>query len=90
MYKKILIPVDGSEKSQAAVRKGAEMASIFGATVTLFHVVPVLTIDRFRSIIIDEAKTQGNCLNRPHPKSLNSISPWTQKWCPATLLMPSA
>ncbi len=70
MYKKILIPVDGSEKSQAAVRKGAEMASIFGATVTLFHVVPVLTIDRFRSIIIDEA--------------------WTQKWCPATLLMPSA
>lgn len=59
MYKKILIPVDGSEKSALAARQGAELASKLEATVTLFHVVPVLPVDRFRSIVIDEVKVQG-------------------------------
>ncbi len=59
MYKKVLIPIDGSEKSMHAARVGAELASKFGAEVALFHVIPVLPIDRFRSIVIDEVKVQG-------------------------------
>ncbi len=59
MYKKILIPVDGSEHSTQAAIQGTELAQIIGATVTLFHVVPVLPVDRFRTIVIDEIKLQG-------------------------------
>ncbi len=59
MYKKILIPIDGSEHSTQAALQGAELAQKIGATVTLFHVVPVLPVDRFRSIVIDEVKLQG-------------------------------
>ena len=59
MYKKILIPIDGSEQSTESALQGAELAQIIGATVTLFHVVPVLPVDRFRSIVIDEIKVQG-------------------------------
>lgn len=59
MYKKILIPVDGSEKASLATHQAAELASILGSEVTLFHVVPILPVDRFRSIVIEESRTQG-------------------------------
>jgi len=59
MYKKVLIPIDGSEQSLKAAHQGAELAKRFDATVTLFHVVPVLTVDRLRSIVIDEVKVHG-------------------------------
>ena len=40
MYKKILVPIDGSGKSLLAACHGAELASNFGASVTLIHVIP--------------------------------------------------
>ena len=40
MFKHILIPTDGSEQSQAAVRKGVELAKIHNARVTAIHVIP--------------------------------------------------
>jgi nucleotide-binding universal stress UspA family protein len=40
MFKHLLIPIDGSELSLMAVRKGAEFASEIGATVTLLFVKP--------------------------------------------------
>ena len=42
MYKKILVPLDGSEKASAAAGKAVELASIVGAEVTMFHVIPAL------------------------------------------------
>ncbi|HHW44054.1 MAG TPA: universal stress protein [Desulfotomaculum sp.] len=39
MFKKILVPVDGSEASRLAVRTAARMAEKFGAEVMLFHVM---------------------------------------------------
>lgn len=39
MYKHILIPVDGSTTSLLAVSKAAELAKIFGSTVTAVYVV---------------------------------------------------
>ncbi len=59
MYKKILVAIDGSEQSSLAALRGAELALKLGATVTLFHVVPVLPVDRFRSIVVDEVKVHG-------------------------------
>ena len=40
MFKNILIPTDGSEQSQRAIRSGIELAKIHGARVTGIHVIP--------------------------------------------------
>jgi len=39
LFKKILIPTDGSENTKAAVRKGLEMAKATGGEVTALYVV---------------------------------------------------
>jgi len=39
MYKKILMPTDGSNCSQAAIREGLEVAKHMGARVTFLYVV---------------------------------------------------
>lgn len=68
MYKKILVPVDGSEKAAKAALHGAELASKLGADLILFHVVPSLppyvntSPDRFGNIqqaIMDEFHRHG-------------------------------
>jgi nucleotide-binding universal stress UspA family protein len=40
MFNNILIPTDGSERSQLAVRTGVELARVHGARVTGIHVIP--------------------------------------------------
>src|SRR3954470_1532959 len=40
MFKNILIPTDGSEQSQRAVRLGVELAKLHGARVIGIHVIP--------------------------------------------------
>ena len=40
MFKNILVPTDGSEQSQRAVRTGVELAKLHGARVTGVHVIP--------------------------------------------------
>lgn len=71
MYKKILVPVDGSEKAARAALHGAELASKLGAGLVLFHVVPSLpsyvnmSPDRFGHIqqaIIDEFYAEGRAI----------------------------
>ncbi|TEB05856.1 putative universal stress protein [Pelotomaculum schinkii] len=74
MYKKILIPVDGSEKASLAARQAAELASILGSEVTLFHVVPILPVDRFRSIVIEESRLQGKELLEQARKELDQFN----------------
>ena len=40
MFKNILIPTDGSEQSQRAIRAGVNLAKLHGARVTGIHVIP--------------------------------------------------
>jgi nucleotide-binding universal stress UspA family protein len=40
MFKNILIPTDGSEQSQRAIRTGVELAKLHGARITGVHVIP--------------------------------------------------
>lgn len=40
MFKNILIPTDGSELSQRAVRTAVELAKLHGARITGIHVIP--------------------------------------------------
>jgi nucleotide-binding universal stress UspA family protein len=41
-YKKILVPLDGSETSEAILPEIEKLASAFGASICLLHVVPTL------------------------------------------------
>lgn len=40
MYKKILVPLDGSSRSMAAAEQAIQIAAGFGAQVVFFHVAP--------------------------------------------------
>lgn len=40
MFKNILVPTDGSEQSQAAVRTAVDLAKLHGARLTGIHVIP--------------------------------------------------
>ena len=40
MFKNILIPTDGSEQSQRAVRAGVELAKLHNSRITGIHVIP--------------------------------------------------
>jgi len=40
MFQNILIPTDGSEQSQRAVKTGVELAKLHGGRVTGIHVIP--------------------------------------------------
>ena len=40
MFEKIIVPLDGSEDSEAAIEPAAEIARRFGSTVTLLQVTP--------------------------------------------------
>jgi nucleotide-binding universal stress UspA family protein len=40
MFKNILIPTDGSEQSQRAIRTGVELAKLHGSRITGVHVIP--------------------------------------------------
>jgi len=49
MYKRILVPIDGSESSLRTLDYAAELASILGSQIELFHVIAPLpsTVQRY-------------------------------------------
>jgi len=55
MYKRILIPTDGSELSTAAIRHGVTLAKALGASVTVLTVSPP-----FRPITVDPILVPDN------------------------------
>ncbi|AEG15116.1 universal stress protein [Desulfofundulus sp. TPOSR] len=42
MYRKMLVPVDGSHRAALAAEHGAQLAKHFKAHLTIFHVIPPL------------------------------------------------
>lgn len=71
MYKNILVPVDGSEKSALAALHGAELASKTGSELFLLHVVPSLPpyidtapdrLSKVQQSIMDELNEQGEII----------------------------
>lgn len=72
MYKKILIPIDGSGESVFAARHGVGLASKFGASVTLVHVMPVLPLD-VRSMVIDRFREEARELLKKVAQDINTF-----------------
>ena len=63
MYKKILVPLDGSELSQRALVQAEQMAKGFGSEIILFEVVPFMPIygspELVTPLIVDEKQRES-------------------------------
>jgi nucleotide-binding universal stress UspA family protein len=63
MYKKILIPLDGSELAKKALDHAEKLAKTFDAEIILFQVVPFMSIygspDLVMSLIVDEKQKEA-------------------------------
>ncbi len=63
MYKKILVPLDGSELAKKALDEAEKLANCFGAEIVLFEVVPFMPIygspELVTPLIIDEKQKEA-------------------------------
>jgi len=63
MYKRILVPLDGSELAKKALDEAEKLASCFGAEVILFEVVPFMPIygspELVTPLIVDEKQKEA-------------------------------
>jgi len=63
MYKKILVPLDGSDLAQRALVQAEQLAKTFGAEILLFQVVPFMPIygspEMVTPLIVDEKQKES-------------------------------
>lgn len=63
MYKKILVPLDGSELAKKAFGEAEKLANCFGAEIILFEVVPFMPIygspELVTPLIVDEKQKEA-------------------------------
>lgn len=63
MYKKILVPLDGSEMAKKGLEEAEKLAQIFGAEIVLFQVVPFMPIygspELVTPLIVDEKQKEA-------------------------------
>jgi nucleotide-binding universal stress UspA family protein len=63
MYKKILVPLDGSELAKMALDEAEKLAKIFDAEIVLFQVVPFMPIygspELVTPLIVDEKQKEA-------------------------------
>ena len=63
MYKKILVPLDGSELAKKALDEAVKLANCFGAEMILFQVVPFMPIygspELVTPLIVDEKQKKA-------------------------------
>ena len=63
MYKKILVPLDGSELAKRALDEAENLAKCFGAEIILFEVVPFMPIygspELVTPLIVDEKQKEA-------------------------------
>ena len=58
MFKHILLPTDGSNLSESAVRQGVALAKALGARVTALHVSPEFHIVTYRAKSLEDTENQ--------------------------------
>ena len=76
-YQNILVPVDGSETSFAAVAKAAELAKAFGSKIT---VVQVLTLDPYIAAEYITATQTNDLIERARASIVKTLEEAKQKF----------
>lgn len=55
MFKHILLPTDGSKRSEASVKRGIQLAKLLEAKVTVLHVIPKFNLSADRMEMLESA-----------------------------------
>ena len=76
-YQNILVPVDGSETSFAAVAKAAELAKAFGSKI---NVVQVLTLDPYIAAEYITANQTNDLIERARASIVKTLEEAKQKF----------
>jgi nucleotide-binding universal stress UspA family protein len=58
MFKHLLLPIDGSKLSEAAIQKGVEFAKSLNARITGFYVMPEYHILAYRTEMVEDTKEE--------------------------------
>ena len=58
MFKHLLLPIDGSKLSEAALQKGVEFAKSLNARITGFYVMPEYHILAYRTEMVEDTKEE--------------------------------
>ena len=66
MFKHILLPTDGSELSEAAIRKGIEFAKSMGARVTGFYAMPEFHVFTYKTEMLEDTKEEFASDSKAH------------------------
>ena len=72
MFRHILLPIDGSELSEKAVRSGVRLAKTFGASVTAFHMKP--KVDGFTAMMDGFERAPGDYAEDAERRSKTLLS----------------
>jgi nucleotide-binding universal stress UspA family protein len=63
VFKKILVPLDGSELAKKALEHAEELAKAYGAEIILFQVIPLMSIygapELVTPVIVDEKQKEA-------------------------------
>lgn len=76
-YQNILVPVDGSETSYAAVKQAVEFAKVFGSKIT---VVQVLALDPYIAAEYITAAQTNDLIERARTSILKTLEEATSKF----------
>lgn len=58
MFKHLLLPIDGSQLSEAAIQKGVQFAKSLNAKVTGFYVMPEFHVFTYRTEMLEDTKEE--------------------------------
>jgi nucleotide-binding universal stress UspA family protein len=58
MFKHLLLPIDGSKLSEAAIQKGVQFAKSLNAKITGFYVMPEFHLFTYRTEMVEDTKEE--------------------------------
>ena len=73
MYTHILLPTDGSPRSEAAIQEGMKFAKSINAKVTGFHVTPQFHVFTYKTEMLEDTKGQFARDSRAHAQQYLSV-----------------
>src|SRR5664279_4477440 len=81
MFKHLLLPIDGSELSEAAGQKGVEFAKSINARVTGFYVMPEFHLFTYRTEMVEDTKEEFAKDCRAHANQYLAVVKKAAKAC---------
>ena len=73
MFKHVLLPTDGSNLSEAAVRMGVQLAKTVNAKVTGFHVMPEFHVFTYKTEMLEDTKKEFAKDSKTHAAQYLSV-----------------